>query len=486
MHLVEVEMNDYNWVEWKFYPSSFDDKKLTRFIFSRNNDEKHCILDDKKISCQTITSPYRKDEYCITSQILYSIDHQKKILFKVENGASITVGYYFQTKLKIPKSIECTEGYLFLRTDNVIPRWFVFRNEMLLPTSFIENNIDSIVIDQSTPWSFSNNALFSLAINSTSVFLTKIYFVRTSEGPWNVTVPMCVSQFELSSAIIKIDHENSLIYVICISTNMVVGFHANNGEISFKFGIEDGRVVEAGVNQDSLFLLYENTRVIQYLRESGYAGLYVIGNISLPMFPRLEISDTNIMSFVGCSRISLEKKCETPFISFWNTYKTSSTRIFYTNMLPDDTSKYSFELKSNLKGDTIFRKKNLGQGNEMHQNSYFNPVSYFVDGHLHVAYFSGAGNIAKGTCGDAFLHIFNISDDSPHIIASSLVSDMIKNERLYPRGYYASILIRFKDKLYYVLHGGLSCDYMNTHSNLFAIDLNDKVYKNLPHPNTIS
>jgi hypothetical protein len=328
--------------------------------------------------------------------------------------------------------------------------------------------------------------LFSLAINSTSVFLTKIYFVRTSEGPWNVTVPMCVSQFELSSAIIKIDHENSLIYVICISTNMVVGFHANNGEISFKFGIEDGRVVEAGVNQDSLFLLYENTRVIQYLRESGYAGLYVIGNISLPMFPRLEISDTNIMSFVGCSRISLEKKCETPFISFWNTYKTSSTRIFYTNMLPDDTSKYSFELKSNLKGDTIFRKKNLGQGNEMHQNSYFNPVSYFVDGHLHVAYFSGAGNIAKGTCGDAFLHIFNISDDSPHIIASSLVSDMIKNERLYPRGYYASILIRFKDKLYYVLHGGLSCDYMNTHSNLFAIDLNDKVYKNLPHPNTIS
>lgn len=110
-------------------------------------------------------------------------------------------------------------------------------------------------------------------------------------------------------------------------------------------------------------------------------------------------------------------------------------------------------------------------------NYDFTPVTYNdSNNQLHLIYFSGGGNIIKGTCGDILLH---------DIIVNDLVTPAITRKRNttlyqkylvssvpnYSRRDYAAVLFTANNTLFYVIHGGISCDNTKTYSDMFAINV---------------
>jgi hypothetical protein len=108
----------------------------------------------------------------------------------------------------------------------------------------------------------------------------------------------------------------------------------------------------------------------------------------------------------------------------------------------------------------------------------------------HLIFFSG-GNAAKGSCGDLFLHNFIISNiftgKSSHEKGKQVYQkNLVLNAPSYPLSGYAAIIVTFNQIPFYVIHGGISCNYSKVYSNLFAIDILDRKYILIPQNDTFA
>jgi hypothetical protein len=130
----------------------------------------------------------------------------------------------------------------------------------------------------------------------------------------------------------------------------------------------------------------------------------------------------------------------------------------------------------------------------MAQNSFIKPVMIpSVNKTWDYLYFSGAGSVKKGLCGDNYLHkisisTFDLQDNSqernlyrtneyyivslPTVICGEQINDNMEySSSIYD---YASVLIRFNGLYYYLIHGGCSCYLAKKKASLLLVEINGK------------
>jgi hypothetical protein len=122
--------------------------------------------------------------------------------------------------------------------------------------------------------------------------------------------------------------------------------------------------------------------------------------------------------------------------------------------------------------------------------AYISPITYIdQNSQQHLAFFSGSGDLSKGTCGDIFVHDIVITSILDGTIDENEVvyhdQYLLLNGPSYPLSNYAASLMTFGSSFFYLIHGGISCDYITIYSNIFAIDVLNKKYIQLKQKTAI-
>lgn len=93
-------------------------------------------------------------------------------------------------------------------------------------------------------------------------------------------------------------------------------------------------------------------------------------------------------------------------------------------------------------------------------------------------YLSGGGNLIKGTCGGNFLHEIIINDTTMYQpkVVDVFRMHLVSSSPKHSVSDYAAILISLNGSMFYLTHGGISCDYHKIYSDVFVIDINTKKY----------
>jgi hypothetical protein len=194
----------------------------------------------------------------------------------------------------------------------------------------------------------------------------------------------------------------------------------------------------------------------------------------VPAYNILKI-DSDYVFYVLCS----ESDCYLYQLEFIKNYETA----FNSYKTPLTTEKAKIHIKNEQER---FAKIFVGEGilsvPLFLNNSFFTPVTY-VDktNEEHVLFFSGGGHIQKGSCADIVRYDFTITElvniQSKATSDASLQMRVLLDGPSFPISDYASILRKDNQNYFYIIHGGIGCDYNIKFSDLFSIDIINIQYK---------
>lgn len=265
----------------------------------------------------------------------------------------------------------------------------------------------------------------------------------------------------------------------------------DNGKILTEYPLDSGNVKAFECSSNFLFILYGDANIVQYTLEFNYVHTYSIRNTKTPKYNTLKVDD-NYLLCVLCTGSLSSNECLSPVLYQWSVVKKIPKVIInYASPVSNGPS----DLKSTVSSTIGYKAVPFRY--HMHEDIFspnynFYPVTYKDDDNKqHIIYFSGGGNAAKGTCGDIFLHDIilkqELHSDIPITSETFLYQRyLVSGAPKYPISDYAAALHITNDYIFYIIHGGISCDYKTIYSDLFCIDVKGRNYitieQNEKHP----
>jgi hypothetical protein len=126
-----------------------------------------------------------------------------------------------------------------------------------------------------------------------------------------------------------------------------------------------------------------------------------------------------------------------------------------------------------LQGINSVRVKNIFDETlqrKIWQNSYISPGVYKdMNGINHVLFFSGGGNLELATCSDGFLHDIKMKNEENDFSSFSYETIHTVIPVNTARADYASFLLNDDGDYYYIIHGGISCDFSKIFSDVYIV-----------------
>jgi hypothetical protein len=375
--------------------------------------------------------------------------------------------------------IELTEKNFYIYLDNSLK---VYDNSWAL------NSLPTLITSvkyQSTVWYVKSDGIYSFAQNDSDTFLTK----RSSNGiqlMWNESIPVCDGTSTPLVASCSI-----FTYVVCSTLNIVIQLNNIYGKEIHRYQIGDGKILAVECSSESFFILYDDSRVVQYSSNWYYVYTYAVSNRNvLPGYNQLKVVK-GYLWYALCLYVFEIDLCEESAIYQWKiSPETPAWKIEFSE---NRSQNGSIEIEmverfSDFTVDAVIRKV---QSNTeyLFQTSFVSSVSY-MSGRitLVVAYFVGFNKAHKGTIG--MLH--QLTTMSNTTMRNSFETFSLKkmhiesNEVVFPTSRYASCVLKYLDDNFLLIHGGLSSDLQRTLSEFFAIDLLNLKFSRIPQSNSIS
>ena len=328
--------------------------------------------------------------------------------------------------------------------------------------------------DQSTRWILGDEGLYSFVLERNKTFLTK----QSLDGKykeWNVDLPLK----NTAANDLLVSECSSIVYVIANGSVLILS--ASDGKLISRWSINP-IVTTITCSSDSIFILYQNAKVVQYSPKGTYIFTYQVDNKKIvPKYNQMLIID-GLLNYVLCDQDFLASNCANPIVYKW--------RIITSAMIPNAiysrgnkrVSELSFHELNIKKEKLSFRMSNLSNPNNItfDQNSHLNIASYLRENNLFVTFFSGGGNIFEFECPDMTFYTLKIditSADNPIIV--SMTSVPMISDISHSVSDYASIVLDINGEPYFLIHGGTSCHLQEIYSDLFAIRMLEYQYFSL-------
>lgn len=239
----------------------------------------------------------------------------------------------------------------------------------------------------------------------------------------------------------------------------------NKGGIVNIFSAEEGKVLE--IECSDLFVLYNDSRVVQYSKTSDYIHTYLLeGKKSLPSNNQIRVSGGSLF-FALCDSSPKDIICPNPTIYQWNVVGGPLNRTI-SRRTTSNVSKVPTIANIELPTDKTVTFRNI-KVNPIKQNANFNAVSYKKKDSTVVVYFSG--NMQRSTIGDTLITEYIFPDGKESISVNYI---QIRNTPIIrPISNYASNIFQSDGLNFLVLHGGLSSDFKTIYSKIHSIDLSN-------------
>ena len=445
-----IMMNEYNYFTW-----DYNEDKL---FFYSNNKEYRCEMVSRE--CNEYHRNYIPTTYILTSNYYFINDIVSGGTCRYNyNGQGLCYPSSYKEYLKEFQSISVAENYLYIRYPELnririfdINSW----ESKSLPLVTTLKNLN-------TTWYVKDDGLYAAKVSETIVEIFK--YSLDGNYLWKSTFPYCQTQDPKNEILFAV--KQSKVFVICTPINLMAIYYSREGNIISQYAIDKGNVVAMECSPSFLFILYGDGNVVQYTLDFNYVFTYSVDNMKTPKYNMLRV-DERYMFYVLCKN---NTEC---FIYQWSVYSDiKEVTVFYeTNKLSGNASSIT------RSSEVAIRRKVVNVENKQFQinNSFFTPVA-FKDKlqQQHIIYFSGGQIIGKGICGDIFLHDMIISEENGKLNLNVLPPFKLP-EINYPLNDYAASLITSDGKYFYLIHGGISCDYQTIYSDLFAIDIKSKEY----------
>jgi hypothetical protein len=331
--------------------------------------------------------------------------------------------------------------------------------------------------DQSTRWILGDEGLYSFALERNKTFLTK----QSLDGKykeWNVDLPLK----NTAANDLLVSECSSIVYVIANGSVLILS--ASDGKLISRW-IINPNVTTIKCSSDSIFILYQNAKVVQYSPKGTYIFTYQVDNKKIvPKYNQMLIID-GLLNYVLCDQDFHASNCVNPIVYKW--------RIITSAMIPNAIysrgTKRMGEIKlNNESGKLSFRMSNLSNPNNINfdQNSHLNIASYLRKNNLFVTFFSGGGNIFELECPDMTFYTLKIDTSIvDNLIIVSMTSVPMISDISHSVSDYASIVLDINGEPYFLIHGGISCDYQEIYSDLFAIRMLEYQYFSLKQNKSI-
>jgi hypothetical protein len=338
----------------------------------------------------------------------------------------------------------------------------------LIPTSYEI----SFLRAQSTSWILGDEGLYSFALERNKTYLIK----QSLDGKtrlWNISL----SLNNLSVNDLYVSECSSVIYVI--HNDSVLSCNAYDGKLSYEWKINPN-ISTVTCSSDSLFILYQDAKVIQYSSKGTYVFTYQVDNKKIvPKYNQMMIID-GLLNYVLCDQDLQSFSCVNPQIYKWKIIVSGKTSNFvYLRGPKRDGEVDVWDNQQPVSSIRPFKATNLNNL-ILEQNSYLNVASHLKEGNLLVMYFSGGGNILDLDCPEMIFYTLKINwmnEDSPKLV--SMISVPMSSDISYSVSDYSSIVLEINGEPYFVIHGGISCDYRVVYSELFAIRMLEYKYFSL-------
>jgi hypothetical protein len=312
-----------------------------------------------------------------------------------------------------------------------------------------------------TPWYVKDGGLYAAKVSDTTVEIVK--YSLDGNYLWKSIFPYCQTDDPKNEILFAV--KQSKVFVICTPINLMTIYYSKEGNIIGQYAIDKGNVVAMECSPSFLFILYGNGNVVQYTLDFHYVFTYSVDNMKTPQYNMLRVDDKYLF-YVLC-----KNECFIYQLSVYSDIKKVTVNYQYSKM----SNSSSIISTSN---EVAFRRKIITIENKQLKikNSFFTPVTFKDElQQQHIIYFSGGQIIGKGICGDIFLHDMIISEENGKLNLNVLPPFKLP-EINYPLNDYAASLITSDGKYFYLIHGGISCDYQTIYSDLFAIDIKSKEY----------
>jgi hypothetical protein len=326
-------------------------------------------------------------------------------------------------------------------------------------------------------WHFKDT-LYGFKVSSDTTKVTK-YMLDGSAEIWSQPLSYCFPKDPDNELFVSVS--GSLVFVICSSINLIYKLDGTKGNIIVSYPLDSGNVKAFDCTSEFIFVLYGDANIVQYTLDFNYVYTYGIENSRTPKYNILKV-DNQYIFCVLCSEGLRSEECLSPVIYQWSIEKNIPKKVinYSVHKLAEPNSWIKLATTSQYK--SISSKTFSLENSSLSQIYSISPISYKDrNNQHHLIYFSGGGNAAKGLCGDFFLHDIIISELIPIEVSGLAESDKYRKYLFadipnYSLIDYAAFLFPFNDSLFYIIHGGISCDFKTIFSTLFAIEIYQMKY----------
>jgi hypothetical protein len=458
-----VTLNNYNWLPW--------DTEVGILIFFSNGLEYRCNTLGRK--CEALTVTYRPNTYSLDTldYFYYTDDKTGKTCRFVAPGTRCE--QFSPTKISREFESIVSNGdilYYGIPDDLGTFTYFdwatgsLYRNKLKLTGNRYQ----------------VRDTLYSFKLNGSDTKVMK-YSTDGLKITWTQNMPLCRPN-NTDSELFVISWP-PFVYAICSSSNVLYKLDSDKGTILDELSLDKGDIKYVQSSFEYIFILYGDASIVQYSRDFDYIHTYKIENTKiLPKYNSFR-ADKSYLFGIFCSAKSAAQECLSPTIYQWEIAQYIPTpTIKYTPQTPTQLpAKVKLTLRKEYKAVSF---SSYYLSNIIFPDNYdFTPITYkdSINQH-HLIYFSGGGSILKRTCGDVFLHDIIVNDLVTPGIPKNKNSAfyqkyLVSNGPNYSRKDYAAILFTVNDTLFYIIHGGMSCDNTKTYSNIIAINLLTTTYE---------
>jgi hypothetical protein len=462
----DIKQNQFNFLGWDYFGG--------KLIYYSNGTEYHCDALTK--ACKKNVINYTPTAYIITNTSYFYNDLEKLGSCKVDyaSGKFICKFFKYVKYLKEFQSISVNTEFFYIRypEENCL---LVFDH-----LKFVNQTLPLLlkVPNLSTTWSVKQDGLYGIKVDTEVVKIVK-YSLDGKFLWWTAVFPYC--QTNNPKREMHISYSQSKLYVVCSPASLLTIYNTPDGSILDQYPLDNAGASAVECSESFVFILYGDGTVVQYTLDFNYVHTYSVENMKLPAFNALKADDTYLFSAI-CKNENGSDSCS---IHQWSVQRnTTNIIVTSTTSVPLSPPSVKLENQTPWKRNSFVFEDLTDQ--KKIQNSYFTPVTYKDDGNQqHLFYFSGEGISGKGVCGDIFFHDMIIGSGNGNYTVE-VFSMWRVGEVNNPLNNYAATLITDNVKYFYLIHGGVSCDYKTIYSDLFAIDIAYKQYIKVSHTNIIA
>jgi hypothetical protein len=418
------------------------------------------------------------DVYFWTAEAQYFIDYNANFIFSHRSSGS----FYFNNPSDLIdfNSIYANNYYTYLQFRQGIQ---IYGNLFWqYPSLNVHSSYEiAFMRNEYTKWSLGESGLFSVTAKGNQTIFNK-QGLDGKDRVWNINIPIEISPHEK----FHMCECSSMAYLA--HGNQVFSIDSPKGIINLQWEMEY-KIAAITCSSDSIFLLCENSKVLQFSSLGNYIFTYQVRNKKIPKYNQLQLINGNLV-FVLCDEDQQLASCVNPIRYYWTIIRNPEfTNFTYSR---DETDDPLFTLHNIRNSDIEIRKARalplyISSNISIGPNSYLDIASRVEGNLLHLAYFSGGGDITKPTCEEMrlyYLEIDGMAEDNPKLVSMKSIS--MNGDVNHPISDYASVVLNIAEVEYFLIHGGISCDCENVFSDLFAIDLWKYQYLNLFQNETVA